>query len=99
MRIPVLKIQGNDDGMSQLANIQETARIVEDWYDDKYGYQDFEFEYYAKSGEVHIMPLDPGNLGTSYGQDDFFDGVMYDFELLADYLEGTFGVDTMIIFL
>jgi hypothetical protein len=99
MRIPVLKIEGNDDGMSQLANIRETARIVEDWYNDEYSYVAYEFEYYAQSGSVFIEPLDPGSLGTSYGQGDFFDGVMYDFEKLADYLESAFGVNTDIIFL
>lgn len=103
MRIPTLKIEGNDDGSSQLANIRATQEIIEDWYYDEYGHEpSYEFEYQSRGGTMLVIPVLPKfgqSNWTKYDQEDFFQGAYVDLTQLADYLMDNYPVDADVLFL
>lgn len=103
MRIPTLKIEGNDDGISDLANIRATQEIIEDWYYDEYGHEPtYDFGYQSRGGTMLVSPMLPkwpNRSWTKYDQEDFFQGVHYDLTALADYLMDNYPVDASVLLL
>lgn len=103
MRIPTLKIEGNDDGSSALANIRATEEIIEDWLYDEYGHgPTFELEYESRGGTMLVIPVLPTfgeSNWTKYDQEDFFADVHLTFSELAEHLMDNYPVDADVLYL